>query len=114
MDFSGFLLVSDVLFSKPGPGICAEALMTDTIIFLNALEGVMPQEVSVYEKLLNDKLAFGIETEADFNQALSDWLVSQSRYQEILQNVQHQQIQDGCKDFCQQVLEGFVTEGASC
>ena len=105
-----WLLVSDVLFSKPGPGICAEALMSDTVIFLNALESIMPQEVSVYEKLLCNNWGFGIETAADFNNALQDWLDSQSRYREIQNNVQNQHIQDGCEEFCQQVLENLIIE----
>ncbi len=109
-----WLLISDVLFSKPGPGICAEALMTDTVIFLNALEGIMPQEVSVYQKLLVDNLGFGIESETDFINALESCLNSDFKYREILHNVQHQHFQDGCEEFCGQILKQFAQEEVTC
>ena len=73
-------------------------------------EKIMPQEVCVYEKLLTDELGFSIESETDFNKALQDWLVYHSVYPQILHNVQHQQVQNGCNDFCQQALKILLPE----
>jgi FkbH-like protein/thioester reductase-like protein len=102
-----WLLVSDVLFSKPGPGICAEALINDTVIFLNALDGVMPQEVDVYKNLIARQLGFGIKTEVEFAQTLQDWLGTQTRYNGMLNRVKNQTIHNGCEDFCRRIVLDF-------
>ena len=100
-----WLMACDVVYAKPGPGICVEALMTKSVVFLNAVDDIMPQEVSVYETLLQEGLAVGVESKADFGQAIQDWLSGASRYDEVCRRVEVEQLQDGCAEFIARIKQ---------
>nr|CRH05958.1 protein of unknown function [include Beta-ketoacyl synthase N-terminal domain, Beta-ketoacyl synthase C-terminal domain, Phosphopantetheine attachment site, Condensation domain and Male sterility protein domain(relqted to NAD binding)] [Candidatus Magnetococcus massalia] len=81
-NLSDWLLAADVLFTKPGPGICAEAVMSGTLLWLNISEGIMPQEQSVYEALCAQCWGYSVATQANFIEAVAAWVDQSATYKQ--------------------------------
>lgn len=103
-----WLAASDGIYTKPGPGICAEALVSKTTLFLNAVDGIMPQERVVYETLLQEGLGVGIESKTDFASVLQDWLSGATQYRDLSKHVETKMLQDGCAEFMTQLTQEWI------
>lgn len=103
-----WLTACDVIYTKPGPGICMEALVAKTTLFLNAIDGIMPQELVVYKTLLQEGLGVGIASKTDFESALQNWLSKSTQYREICEHVAAGQFQDGCAKFMTHITQEWT------
>ena len=103
-----WLLACDVMYTKPGPGICVEALNAKTTLLLNAVDGIMPQELVVYETLLQQGLGMGIESKIDFERALKDWLSGSNQYHNLCERIEAMPFQDGCAEFITHLTREWI------
>ncbi len=78
------LQVSDVIVTRGGTTTCAKALNLACPIIFNAFGGIMPQEELTWKFFRNGAVSQKIETAADLDSIIDDWLQNPTAYRKAL------------------------------
>ncbi|MCV6637702.1 thioester reductase domain-containing protein [Candidatus Albibeggiatoa sp. nov. NOAA] len=106
-DMPTWLAAAQTVFSKPGSGICAEAIHLGVVPLLNSQYGIMRQEQSVHSTLLNENLALDIDSSEAFQRAVQQWLNNGSGFTGIQHNIEQYSLHSGTKELAKLLWEAM-------
>ncbi len=103
-DIQYLLHISDFVLTKPGPGLCQQALSLKTGILVNESRSILPQEKEVAEHVKQLGFAFAVKQPKEMMVVLRR-MAQGKQLAEFKAKFDHYQQQNGIDDFCQIVLD---------
>ncbi len=100
-----YMYVADGIFTKPGPGIIQDAIVSDTIIFVNTLDTVMVQEQEVVNYILDKKVGIKIGHKNKMENVFKMLKTQNASYRKLLDNIKKISLKNGLYEFCNEVLK---------
>lgn len=95
------LAAAQTVFTKPGSGVCAEAVRLGVVPLLNTQHGIIRQEQSVHKILLDESLAVDINSINAFQHAVRQWLNNEPSFADIQRNINEYVLHSGTEEFAQ-------------
>jgi UDP-N-acetylglucosamine:LPS N-acetylglucosamine transferase len=104
-EMAKYLYVSEVIFSKPGPGLLIESLHMNCVVFLNGCDHIMSQEQEVRDFILKNKLGVLIENVEDWKKYTQMYMKKNSWMEKLRKNVARFEVSNGLSQFCSLVVK---------